>query len=79
VSTYEGAIPEIIQDGVNGLLVEQQDVAGLADRLEQLILDEGLRRTLGMAAFQKYKNEYTLEHFENRMLGILENIMQTLP
>jgi glycosyltransferase involved in cell wall biosynthesis len=78
VSTYEGAIPEIIQDGVNGFLVKQQDIAGLANRLEKLILDEDLRRKLGNAAFEKYKNEYTLEHFENRMLGILENIMLEL-
>jgi glycosyltransferase involved in cell wall biosynthesis len=54
--------------------VKQRDAVGLADKLELLILDKDLRIRLGKAAFEKYQQAYTLEHFEKRMLGIIQNI-----
>jgi len=74
VSTFEGAIPEIINDGINGFLVEKNDITALADKLELLIKDETLRTKLGNAAYEKYLNEYTLSKFENRLAHILNQI-----
>ena len=71
VSTYEGAIPEIIEDGVNGFLVTQKDVVALANKLEVLIKDEDLRLKMGAAAYLKFSNNYTLEKFENNMIELL--------
>jgi len=50
VSSRSGAIPELIDDGVSGLLVAPRDVDGLADALARLLDDDGLRRRLGAAA-----------------------------
>lgn len=50
VSTRVSGIPELIQDGVGGLLVESDDAVGLADALEGLLRDEGLRRHLAIGA-----------------------------
>ena len=74
VSAYEGAIPEIIDDGINGFLVPKNDVTKLAEVLKLLINDESLRMKFGDAAYKKYKNEYTLSEFENRLAGILQKI-----
>lgn len=74
VSTFEGAIPEIINDGINGFLVEKNDITALADKLELLIKDETLRTKLGNAAFKKFKKEYTLTKFESNMCTILKSI-----
>jgi len=74
VSAYEGAIPEIIDDGVNGFLVPKNDVTKLVEVLKLLINDESLRMKLGDAAYKKYKNEYTLSKFENRLADILQKI-----
>jgi glycosyltransferase involved in cell wall biosynthesis len=41
---------EVVQDGVTGLLVPPRDAAGLADRLQRLAEDAGLRQRLGQAA-----------------------------
>ena len=71
VSTYEGAIPEIIEDGVNGFLVAQKDVIALSNKLEVLIKDKELRFSMGAAAYLKFSNNYTLEIFENNMSKIL--------
>jgi glycosyltransferase involved in cell wall biosynthesis len=49
VATRVGGIPEVVEDGVNGFLVEPGDVAGLAERVGQLIADPALRVRLGEA------------------------------
>jgi glycosyltransferase involved in cell wall biosynthesis len=43
VASRVGGIPDIIEDGVNGLLVEPGDASGIAAAVERLLGDEGLR------------------------------------
>ncbi len=50
VSTRTGAIPEYLEDGVQGLLVDPGDAAGLAKAIARLVADPDLRRRLGDAA-----------------------------
>ena len=53
VSTPVGAIPEIVDHGVNGVLVAPNDECALADALAALAQDQGLRLRLGAAARKK--------------------------
>tara|TARA_R110001632_G_scaffold101693_1_gene209580 strand:- start:7061 stop:8161 length:1101 start_codon:yes stop_codon:yes gene_type:complete len=71
VSTTEGAISEIIEDGETGFLVEKQDVNGLADKIEILIKNEELRNKMSVMSRKKFVNNYTLLEFENRIFKIL--------
>jgi len=71
ISTYEGAIPEIIEDGVNGFLLKQKNTDTLTSKLEILINDKQLRSKMGEAAYDKYIKNYKLEIFESNMLKIL--------
>jgi spore coat protein SA len=48
IATRQGGIPEVVQDGVNGLLLEQKDdLVELADKIIRLLGDPDLRKTLG--------------------------------
>lgn len=67
VSTVEGAMPEIIEDGASGYLVPAGDIAALADRLEALLLDRTLRLRLGTRGRERYAELYTLKRFEERL------------
>ena len=49
VATRVGGTPELVCDGKTGLLVESEDVADLADALQRLRIDRGLREALGRA------------------------------
>jgi len=75
VSTFEGAIPEIIDDGVTGLLVQKKDTIELANKLALLIGDIKMRRTLGENSRAKFKTHYTLEAFEKNMLSAFNRIL----
>ena len=74
VSTFEGAIPEIIEDGVTGFLITKGDSDGLSDRLCQLLASSELRKRMGRSAREKYLNEFTPQRFAER----LEKLFQQL-
>ena len=47
VSTFEGGIPDIVENGKTGFLVKQEDVEALAEKLEILINNPRLREQMG--------------------------------
>ncbi|HEY9230600.1 MAG TPA: glycosyltransferase family 4 protein [Blastocatellia bacterium] len=62
VASRLGQIAGIIVDGDNGLLVEPNDTAALAQAIARLANDEALRRRLGVAARQTVIEQYTWRH-----------------
>lgn len=72
VTTRRVAIPEIIQDGVNGLFVNEQDADDLAEKLLRLVNDASLRQRMYNANRQRFQQHYTHEHFGARMITVFE-------
>lgn len=72
VATSVSGIPEAIEDGVTGLLVEPEDASGLAQALGQLAHDAALRSEMGRNARRSLRQKFSietvaaayLEHFE---------------
>ncbi|MFP4393677.1 MAG: glycosyltransferase [Anaerolineales bacterium] len=60
VSTDVSGIPELIEDGVSGLLVPEKDAEALADALQRLIEDAALRRTLGQNGRKRIVEEFNI-------------------
>ena len=58
IATAVGGIPEVVKDGVNGILVPPKSAEHIAKALERLLSDSGLRRKLGEAAAESVK-DYT--------------------
>jgi glycosyltransferase involved in cell wall biosynthesis len=71
ISTRIDAIPELIDDGVNGLFVEAGDAQGLADALARLAGDPELRNRLGTAAREKVLDQFELGRQAERLLDAL--------
>lgn len=60
VSTDVTGIPEIIDDGVNGVIVPQRDAAALADALAALLADPQRRAALGAAGRAKVEAVFSV-------------------
>ena len=71
VTTDEGGIPDIVQDGVSGIICKRQDPVSVADALMLLIKDPALRREMGEAGRKRLENLFTEEMFDNKMKEIL--------
>lgn len=76
ISTFEGAIPEIIDDGITGFLVEKNNSIQLADKIEVLINNPDLRKQMGEAGRKKFLEKYTLEVFEQNMKNVFDDILK---
>jgi len=70
ISTRSGAITEIVDDGVDGLLVRPGDVDLLAAAIERLLRDARLRRSLGEAARRKVLERFDAERNVERRLAV---------
>ena len=62
VATRAGGIPDLVEDGVNGLLVEPGDRDALALALHRLLVDRDLAARLGRAARETVRRRFTAEH-----------------
>ena len=72
VATRVGGIPEAVEDGVNGYLVEPADVDELTARVMQLIADSALRNRLGEAGRGRVEQNFTtrpVREFETLLLS----------
>jgi len=76
VSTLEGGIPDIVEEGVTGFLIPKNNIQLLVDKLELLIENSNLRLQLGYAARQKFEVEFMSDKFEHRLTKILHNIVE---
>jgi glycosyltransferase involved in cell wall biosynthesis len=74
ISTPEGGILDVVEDGETGFLVPQKDAEALADKLEELIKDPQKRKEMGQKGFEKYQRAFTLQAFEERFTDILKKL-----
>lgn len=58
IASRIGGIPDIVEDGVSGLLVPAGDVTALAEALRRLIEDPALARRLGEAGRQRVRERF---------------------
>lgn len=71
ISTYEGAISEVIENGVTGYLVPKQDHVALAEKIRILLDNPDLRIRMGDAGRKKFEEQYAFEVYEKKLSEIL--------
>jgi colanic acid/amylovoran biosynthesis glycosyltransferase len=70
VATRVNGIPELIRDGVDGLLVAPSDDEALARKIAVLMDDAALRRRIGSAGRQRVMEKYDLNQNTARLASI---------
>lgn len=72
VASRVGGIPEVVEEGINGYLVEPGDVTKFATRVMQLVADPALRARLGDAGRARVEQNFTtrpVREFETLLLS----------
>ncbi len=75
ISTYEGGIPEIVDEDNTGYLFPPNEVERLAEKLELLLFNPELGKQMGANGRAKYEKKFTLPIFEQRLLSILKDVI----
>ena len=76
VSTLEGAIPEIVDEGRTGFLVPPGDPIRFAEKVGILIQDPQLRAEFGSNARKKFLAEYTVDKFLKRIESVFDDVLK---
>jgi glycosyltransferase involved in cell wall biosynthesis len=75
-----GGIVDLVEDGVNGLLIEPDDVEGLAVAVERVLADGALAARLGEAAFESSKTRRpAAEEYADNVLALVERVLGAPP
>lgn len=75
ISTFEGAIPEIVDEGKTGLLVKDRDPEALAAAMERFIRQPELVEEYGQRGKTKFLANYTLEAFRKKSVDIFSELL----
>ncbi|HOJ92562.1 MAG TPA: glycosyltransferase family 4 protein [Dictyoglomaceae bacterium] len=77
IATNVGGIPEIIEDGKNGILVKPKDSKSLSTALEMLIIDKDLRIKIGEEGYKRYLSEFTFEKMVEKTKIAYESLLNS--
>lgn len=70
VATYVGGTPEIIDNGVNGLLVKAKDAAALSQAIKQLLTNPDLAKHFGQKLQQKVIEKFSTAEMVKQTLTV---------
>jgi glycosyltransferase involved in cell wall biosynthesis len=74
IATRIAGSEELVVDGLSGALVPPQDAAALREALRPLLVEEGLRRRMGQASFERVRQHYSWERSAQAYLSLFQNI-----
>jgi glycosyltransferase involved in cell wall biosynthesis len=77
VASAVGGIPEVIQNGIDGMLVDPDDPSALAQALTSLCQSPELRNTLGSAACARVVSKFSLSASVTRALEVYRSLPNT--
>ena len=66
VATSVGAVPEMIENGISGLIVPPENPSALADALGLIIRDPIRAQKLGIAAHQRVLEQFSVQQMVGR-------------
>jgi glycosyltransferase involved in cell wall biosynthesis len=71
ISTFEGAIPDLVKNNETGLLIPSNQPKALAEAISKLLENVDLRNHMGEEGRKHFLNKFTLPVFECKMSEIL--------
>ncbi|RKM57796.1 glycosyltransferase family 1 protein [Butyrivibrio sp. CB08] len=74
VASNVGGIPDIVEDEVDGLLVEPKDEDSLRNAIERVMNDKDLADKLSGNGVKKARDKYSIENIETQLLSYYEEI-----
>ncbi len=69
-------IPELIEDGVSGILVPPEDGSALARAVASLVDDSGRRRRIGEAARSRFEARFTIQTHVRKTVSVYDELIE---
>jgi len=79
VASWVDGIPEIVEDGVSGLLVPPGDSRALAAAIERLLVDRELATTLARQGMRRVEETFDVAAMAERTLAVYQQVLERPP
>jgi glycosyltransferase involved in cell wall biosynthesis len=79
VATAVGGVPELIEDGVSGLLIPPNDAIALSRALARILMDHDLSRCLAAAGRQRALRDFTLDQMVRGVERLIRAVANSTP
>ncbi len=76
VATRVGGVPDVVQDGVTGLLVPPGDASALSDALSRLLANPALAQQMGAAGQARVQSDYACPAIASHLLALYRQRLQ---
>jgi len=76
IASRVGGIPDLVDDGINGILIPPNDSRALAQNLIKLLNDESMRRKLGAAAKEKVSVRYDVNTMVEQISRVYADLIR---
>ena len=70
IGSNQGPVPEIIDNNLNGIIVESKDETALANAIIKLGLDKNLRKKMGENGYKKTSAIYDISKISSQILNV---------
>jgi glycosyltransferase involved in cell wall biosynthesis len=77
VATTVGGLPEVIDNGITGLLVPPRDEQAMAEAIIRLLRDPAARRAMGAAGRRKLEQEWSAQAVAARTLEVYRSAIES--
>jgi glycosyltransferase involved in cell wall biosynthesis len=75
ISTRHAGIPDVVVEGETGLLVDERDVEGMAERMLRLLHEPELASKLGRAARRHIESNFSKERSDGHLWAVIESCL----
>lgn len=75
IGCYAGAVPTVIEENVDGLLIPVKDADALAKNLLFLLENESARIEMGQAGYEKVKSRYSWQKVTAKWRAVYEEVL----
>jgi len=77
IATRVGGLSEVIEDGVNGILVSPGNPEELGQSIHQLLINKNLRIRLSENAYKTVKDKFQWENSSKKLFNLYENCINS--
>ena len=75
VATTAGALPEVVEDGKNGILVPSRDSRALAGAIKRLLKDEHMRETMGEEGRRRVVRQFDWREAARKTIDVYREVL----